>query len=263
MAVAALAIGGGGAAVVWSASTPTTAPSDPPLAPWQRPRLDGMRPDGGGRPEGMRGMRPGGSGWWRENNNPNTTTRPVNPEEWEYVDRFMNQWSPNRWAKFKEIPDEGRKQRLRGFVAQRYRAMQELRQNDPKVYDVRLQRLQIEDKIFDLGWKLNHDADNVEQTRTALRAQLRLLIENRIQERTLRVAQLEGRLSTEKERLSEETTHKEKAIEASMTAIEKQRWPGISEMVPPIALLPGGGDGSARPPSEEQQLAPANASEQK
>ena len=274
IAVAALAIGGGGAVTVWSASTPTptTVPADSPLAPWQRPRGEGMRPDGPPRPEGMRGMR--GGGWWRENGT-NPATRPVGADEWQYVDRFMNTYSTHRWAKFRELPDDDRKQRLRGFVAQRYRAMQELKQNDPKIYDVRLQRLQIEDKIFDLGWKLNHDADNVQQTRTALQAQLRLLIENRIQERTLRVAQLEQRLSSEKERLTDESTNKEKAIDASMNAIEKQRWPGMAEMVPPIALFGGGGagvgagGGSPRPAREERSesrepanTAPANTSEQ-
>src|SRR5437763_460721 len=165
--IAALAVGGVTATVLWGVAATTTAPSSTDgdraiTPPWQerRPmyRPDGSRPDG---------MRPGDAmrrrEWWRENGpgaGAAPTTRSISPEEWQDIERFMTTRSPKRWAKFNEMPDDERKQRLGGFVVVRYRAMQELKQNDPAMFDIRLRRLPIEDEIFELGWQLNHEPAN-------------------------------------------------------------------------------------------------------
>jgi len=245
MVAAALAVGGG-AVSVWSAST--TAPAAPvdesPVLPWQeqrRPRPEGFRPEGGGP------MRPPG-GWWRGDNNP--MNRPVSAEEWVYVDRFMKNFSPIRWIKFNDLPENDKKQKLKNAIAVRYRAMQELKGNDSGLYDLRLKRLRVEDEIFDVGWKLNHpDAakspttapttqPTPEEMRSHLRELVRDLVRNRIEERRMRVAQLKERLGNEQNRLDQEQSNEERAIEAGMTAIQKQRWPGMNEMVPPGSLIP-------------------------
>src|SRR5439155_23203907 len=116
----------------------------PIIPPWQerRPynRPEGLRPEGM-RPEGMRGegMPPMRAGEWRRGLNNPAATRPIGPEEMQDIDHFMKLWSPKRWARLKEMPED-RQERLRGFVAARYRALQALKQNDREMYDIRLGR---------------------------------------------------------------------------------------------------------------------------
>jgi hypothetical protein len=275
-AAAAIVLGiGCGAVSVFSAATPTTNRSDDatgtaPVPPWEERRTYPRSPVPG------EGMRPG----WSRQNSP--MTRPVGNEEWVYVDRFMNTHSPNRWAKFREMPDDSRKDRLRAFVANRYRAMQELKQNDPTLFDMRLKRLKIEDQIFDLGWRINHDGETGPSTTTPptassasvqpstdqMRAQLKLLVgdlvKSRIEERRWRVGQLKDKLANEEARLKEEEGNQEKAIDASMNGIEKQRWPLMGDLVPPAGFQPRreGGRGAPREPAVAD-VPPANASEAK
>jgi hypothetical protein len=234
---------GGGLALALSAA-PTTAPADRPIvAPWQdrRPfRPEGMRPDGprSDRPDRMR---PGE--WWRANN---PATRPVGPDEFQDIDRFMRIYSPKRWARLKDVPDD-RQERLRGFVAARYRNLQDLKQNDPKMYDLRLVRMQIEDQIFDLGWQLKDSPEKAESIRSTLREQVGKLVDNRLEERRLRVQTLREKLDLEQNRLAAEEAHKDAAIESSLKAIDRQHWPGMGEMVPPVIASPGEGSQGSKP----------------
>jgi hypothetical protein len=268
----ALAVGGAGAVSVWSAAVPaTTNPSssspssgDSNVAP---PWLDHRRDEymrGGGGGGGLRQQ-------WSRENDP-TLARPLRAEpQWGDVDWFMKKWTPTRWQKFSELAENQRKEKLKTIVANRYRAMQELKLNDTDTYQLRIKRLQIEDRIFDLGWRVNHNGEppttqpaavddgdraaaasrpsyasmSADQLRTELRKEVRSLIANRIEERRLHVRQLSERLNSETARLNEEQQNVDQLVETGMSNIEKQRWPGIGgELVPP---MPSGA--SSAPPS--------------
>jgi hypothetical protein len=95
-------------------------------------------------------------------------------------------------------------------------------------------------------------------SRTAVRA----LVDSRVEERKLRVKQLKGRLEMEQQRLADEEADKDRAIDASMAAIGRQRWPAMGEMVPPLPPQRPLRDPRNLAPVNPQGNAPANASEQ-
>jgi hypothetical protein len=274
----ALAVGGG-ALSVWSASTPPTtnpsSPADSTLAPWSE-----RRREGGG--EFNRGGGPR-SGQWSRDNDP-TLGRAIRPEpQWGDVDWFMKRFTPTRWQKFLEMPESSRKDKLKTAVANRYRAIQELKINDTDTYSLRVRRLEIEDRIFDLGWRVNHNGEpptsqpvatdndrpasrpsyanlSREQMHAELRKEVRSLIANRIEERRLHVRQLNERLNSETARLNDEQANVDRLVEDGMSNIQKQRWPGMgAELVPP---MPSGAapqpQGRVRNVNAEEARQPAN-----
>ena len=103
----------------------------------------------------------------------------------------------------------------------------------------------------------DHYLGGIAASRKLSREKVRALIDSRIEERSHRVDQLKQRLKQESERLAVEESNKDSAIETSLSAIDKQRWPGMGEMMPPI-----GGGPKQQQQREQQNLAPANTSEQ-
>jgi hypothetical protein len=284
---AALTVGGG-AISGWSASTPTPATNNSSSGESES-TAEPRRGDGGAPIPPMHNP---SRQWSREN-----LLRPIGREEWDAVDWFMNRFTPTRWQKFKEMPDDRHKERLKTILANRYRVMQELKVNDTDTYSLRVRRLQIEDRIFDLGWRVNHNGEpptsqpvvapdqpanaraagpfanmTQDQLRTELRKEVRSLIANRVEERRLHVKQLTERLNAETARLNAEQGNVEQLVEAGMKNIEKQRWPGIGgELVPPMPSGGGSGGGprsrnvnteEAREPAAVGTIAPAETSEQ-
>jgi hypothetical protein len=245
---------GGGAVSVWSASAPTPATTNPSSAVDSTTETTTPPPQERRREERRQ--------QWSRENDP-SMARPLRAEpQWGDVDWFMNQWTPNRWAKFRDMPEGQRKDKLKSIVANRYRAMQELKLNDTDTYQLRVKRLQIEDRIFDLGWRVNHNGEGPttqpapaadarltpEQLRAELRKEVRTLIANRIEERRLHVRQLSDRLKSETARLDDEQANVDRLVEAGMKNIESQKWPGIEGgMVPP---MPGGGGGGSIGPQQ-------------
>jgi hypothetical protein len=190
-----------------------------------RPRADGFR--GAQRPFGRDGV---------------AATRPSD-EEWQQISQFMQEHSPKRWAKFNDmnLPAE-RSDRLRGFVALRYHNLMELKQNDPKMFEVRLRRMPIEDEVFALGWELRHKPENPDAINGKLKEQVRALIDNRIEEHELRVRTLKERLAVEEDRLAQAKANKDEVIVKSMQAIRDNKFPAMGDFASP-APGPGAGDG--------------------
>lgn len=216
------------------------APSDSDHAKPDRQRSN--RPDGQARP----------SGSWREHA---ATTKP-SAEEWEDVDAFMDENSPKRWAKFRDMP-EGRREKLKPFFNQRYRMLQDLKQNDSAMYDVRIKRLKIEDDIFSLGWDLKNTRSDAsaDSTRAELKKRVRALADSRIEEHRLRFKQLQERLEQERTRIAVETAGVDQFVKNGMDALESDmRWP-MGDLVIPMPVRGGSGN-----PGRETYLAPATQS---
>src|SRR5262245_57046071 len=121
---------------------------------------------------------------WRRDGGP--TTRPINDDDRRAVDAFMQKNSPKRFARIQDRPDM-RKEKLYEFLAFRLRMLDNLKQNEPGIYDLQMKRMPIEDEIFDLGWQLRHDADNPDELRKKLRQQVRAMMDSRMEERRLRI----------------------------------------------------------------------------
>ncbi len=202
----------------------------------------------------MDGQRPPGN--WRDRYS-GVTTKPTS-EELREVDEFMNENSPKRWSKIKDMPDD-RKSKLNGYVVQRYRMLQDLKQNEPAMYDLRVKRLKIEDEIFSLGWDLknnkNEKSENfsADATKKELKKKVRALADSRIDEHRLRLKQWQEKMEQERKRLAEEQANVDQFVDSSVNAIETDmRWP-MGDLVMP---LPSGRN--ALPGRELRNMAPAS-----
>jgi hypothetical protein len=194
------------------------------------------------------GQRPAGN--WRDRSI--ATSRPSS-EELREVDEFMNENSPKRWAKIKDMPDE-RRSRLNGFVVQRFRMLQDLKQNDQAMYDLRVKRLKIEDEIFSLGWDLKNNKNenfSPDAAKKDLRKKVRALADSRIDEHRLRLKQWQEKIEQEQKKLAEEKANIDQFVDSSVNAIENDmKWPGLGEMPFPGRSAPSG--------KELRNMAPAS-----
>jgi hypothetical protein len=164
------------------------------------PGGDGMRP-----PPRMEWRRGGGGGGYGGSDDPRSDEfiEPT-PEEWNEIEAFMKKHSPERLARLEEIGDEERQQNVKNMFAARYRAMQKLKEQDPELYEIRVARMPVEDKVFELGWRLTHkQSEKPDETRSQLRAQLRLLVKSRLDERALSLRHMERRLKADQQRIDD------------------------------------------------------------
>jgi hypothetical protein len=223
-------VAGACAATAWSQSTnpttpaaaPTTQPqpqqSQPPpgdrdgRGEFRERRFDDMRSRGGGG---------GGGGEWRRDNFADPDT-----DEWEKIKAFMKKHSPERLRRLEEIGDENRQQAVRNMFAARYRMLQELETRDPELHAIRLKRLPVEDKAFELSWLLmRKQAENPKEADKQLRAQLRELVKSRLQERALHIRHMEQRLKMEEQRMKAEEQRIEETVKANMDDLAEERLP--------------------------------------
>ena len=181
----------------------------PAVAAAQESQVPSTRP---GRP--MFDRRPDGRPAreiWRErlgNFDPSRSGSPLSEQEKGEISNVMRTYSPERFRRLDEVPGEERKDKIFDSIAAQYRMLQRMKHEDPEIYDLRLKRLPIEDKMFELRWKLNHDNpnDNVDprELRKVLREQLGLFVENCLTERRIRVNRAQAllqRAESEKEQL--------------------------------------------------------------
>lgn len=137
-------------------------------------------------------------------------------EEWEKVSAFMQEQSPHRWRLYQRLAEESSAQRsVRRMIWSRYQNLQDLKQEDPAFYEMRLRQLQLEDEIFDLV-DLLKNAESPEQkdkVRGQMREKLGQAVDIGIKERRHRINKLEKALQTEKNRLAADEKDHEKLIE--------------------------------------------------
>src|SRR5205823_4356852 len=105
------------------------------------PRRDGPFLRGGGGPF----MRPGE--WRREFPRSYGPDEPISDEKWKQIEELMKKYSPQRWERLQEVPED-RRDDIRRAMARRYDLLERLKEQEPAVYDLRLKRLAIEDQIF-------------------------------------------------------------------------------------------------------------------
>ncbi len=119
---------------------------------------------------------------------------PLTAEERTAAEKFMETNSPKRWEKLKGIREE-RKDRILTLVRNQMRMLDRLKTDDPKIYDLRMSRMQIEDEMFSLVWKLKHDKDNTadkDALRASLHDEVQKFVDNSLGEQKIHVEQHAG-----------------------------------------------------------------------
>jgi hypothetical protein len=203
--------------VITAVSNPTTVPSDRN----QDSKARHHRGDDAITPPPERfGPR---SGEWRR-------SEPISDDRWAQLGAFMKQYSPKRWERMSDLSDEARN-RIGHMIDRRLTQLDWLKEADPKVYDIRVKRMRIEDEIFGLGWQLTHDRpDHPEKLRAKLKSQVTALVHNKLDERRTRIHEMQARLDQERQSLKEDQASADDAVAAHMKAIEQNaRWPQLGD----------------------------------
>jgi hypothetical protein len=143
----------------------------------------------------------------------------------EEIKDFMSKHSPERWRRMDGLPPE-RKEKLMGFIRTQYYWLERLKQEDPEVYALRLKRLPIEDKMFELSWSSRGDAKQSDE----LREQVKLFLDSSLAERKLRLDRWETKLreqqqtfNREKARLDEALANREEMIDRGVNLVNSQQ----------------------------------------
>ena len=134
---------------------------------------------------------------------------PVTAQDWDKVKQWMQENAPRRWGYFQSIRTTNSREAdrdFREFVVPRIRQIKWLEQNDKPLYDLRMQRVHLEDQAFgmlqDLTASTNSDAKN--KLTDSLKAELGEMYDNTLAERQLRIVELESFLQNEKKQLAED-----------------------------------------------------------
>ena len=177
---------------------------------------------------------------------------PPTEDERNEIANFMQTYSPERWKRFNEEVPEERKEAVFQAIRARYNLLKRMKQDEPQFHELRLKRLRIEDQVFSLAWNLKReeprDSDDV---RRRLREQLRLFVENVIDEHRLRVERVQERLGVERESLQRAERSKEEMIDRALTDIENERGDAMKDLLAPIMGGRRFGRGPASRPGTE------------
>lgn len=131
--------------------------------------------------------------------------------ELEDVARFMSEYAPNRWAAMRNLPDEV-KGGVMNFIVARYRSVSQLQDNDPDLYQLKLQQLTTEDEIY--GIVTVTDPERRQQARDAIAAAVRKLTELNIAEREYRLARLKKEVQEEETRLAADRAEMDEQVKS-------------------------------------------------
>ncbi len=142
-------------------------------------------------------------------------------EEWEQMRTFMREYSPRRLAAIESMPREGGMQgSLRRFLFARWRNLQGIREEDPTVYEMRVQRLKAEDDIWGLifDWKKGDEITPSNALRKELRQRVGVLVDLGVRERQHRIERLEKLLASEREKVEADKQNREAIIDERVEA---------------------------------------------
>jgi len=115
-------------------------------------------------------------------------------EQWRDASKILNQYSPKRMAVLSQLPDPA-KQRLKSLMYGRYLALTKVQESFPQLYQNGLQRLTIEDNLFDLRRQFVAANPAAKAAlRTGLRKQVKDLFENVQDDRQVRITWMKSRV---------------------------------------------------------------------
>ncbi len=187
----------------------TTQPAsvDPPADGGDRPDRDGQR--------GRRG--PGGFGarrWFGQG------VGDIDPTE---SNQFMSDHAPQYWRWVSNMPEE-RRRAVEATVATAYATYQRLRPDDPELYKVIVERVEVEDRVFALRMKVRQAQGQSPATaRDALaaevRAQLTKSTELVFKERELRLARLKRMVDQQEKALATDDANRNDLISRRLEQI--------------------------------------------
>ena len=145
--------------------------------------------------------------------------RVTSEREQEDAGKFMAENSPNRWKAIESLPGHGPMHRvLMNVVVARWRSLESARTADPKLYDIKLSELKVEDEVYGLLAGTQSAADR-EPLRQKLTEASKQLIDLNMEERQHRIDRLRQLLKGEEERLQADRGHADLLVERKVTSL--------------------------------------------
>ena len=133
---------------------------------------------------------------------------------------FMQENAPNRWQAIQSLPDDGSSLRRNviGFVVARYRALQGVKEDDPKLYEIKVQELRAEDEVYGLL----SDAGTPElreKMRKHLEGAARKMMELTLAERQQRIVRLKEIVGHQEQSLTQDRQQIDAMVTARVEAL--------------------------------------------
>ena len=170
------------------------------------------------------------------------------PIEWSEVSSFMARYAPWGTREVNQMPEGDWKDRIKGSLTQRYRALRLLETRDPESYEQRLAQLGIEDEALRLVSTLGTaDEAQREAIREDLRTRASRLVELDLQERQRRVQRLEDELKKQKEALDRDTAGRDSLVDKRVKGFLDwgKRWAANRARADKLKAKSGGAAGGA------------------
>ena len=170
-------------------------------------------------------------------------------EEWQEASSLLLRYSPKRMAIVAALPDGPIKQRLRNFIYSRYLALVRVQDTFPQIFQLQLQRLTIEDNLFDLHHQFLSASGSM---KTSLRAQMRqevqALFDNVQQDRQARINRMKMLVTEMQTRQDADAQNRETLIDQQLRDVI-QYGPKALEKGRFLLLRRNGGGNSSSPGS--------------
>jgi hypothetical protein len=143
--------------------------------------------------------------------------RPPTDQEWQEASALLNRYSPKRMAIVADLPDGPVKQRLRNFIYSRYVQLLKVQDNFPQIFQLQLQRLTIEDNLFDLHRRFSSATGPAKtQLRADLKQQVQALFDNVQQDRQARINRMKTLVADMQAREDAAAQNRESLIEQQL-----------------------------------------------
>jgi hypothetical protein len=145
---------------------------------------------------------------------------PVSAKDISDALAYLAEHSHNRADAIQSLPDGDRKQRVLEVVARNYVNWMRILHQDPELYKVVVQRVEVEDAIFGLVTKLRKEhADQQDVTRIKLRDQVAELVDLGIQERQIRLQRLQNLVKVLGAKLEDDSAHQSALVDQRLKTI--------------------------------------------
>lgn len=140
-------------------------------------------------------------------------------EQWRAAAEFLTQYSPKRMALLTQMP-EGRTHGLKSLIYSRYLALMKVKDTFPQLYQIGLQRLQIEDNLFDLRRKyLAASGTDKSALKDDMRQQVTALFENLQSDRQSRISRMKSYMDELQAKHDADEHNRQSVIEQQLNSV--------------------------------------------
>jgi hypothetical protein len=238
---------------------PTVVAAAGPAAPPVQPNAG----SGGGAPAGQNEssdfQEPGQHSRFNSGNSGQMTQ-----QDWDNAEQWMEKNAPRRWSYLQTVKNtnaQAFKREFREFFVPRIRQINWLQQSDTKLYDLRMQRIELEDEAFGMLQDLVASKNPTEKTAltNSLKGKLGDMYDNTLAERQQRINELATFLETEQQKLKDDQQpdHRDKHVENTLNrALQTGSLENPSRENAPH--MPHGNGPMFPPPPPQTQPSPAN-----